>query len=48
MPLPTIESGFTKASDENIPFVDPEMITSYLLSNPDFVSSEMRGAKNRT
>lgn len=40
-----LKSGFVKASSENLPVVDLEMLVSYIAANPAFVGAEMRGVK---
>nr|CAI5821548.1 unnamed protein product [Callosobruchus analis] len=43
--MPQIESGYEKASSDNLPCVDSDMIQDFFALNSDFVSAEVRHVK---
>nr|CAI5838881.1 unnamed protein product [Callosobruchus analis] len=45
--MPQIESGYKKASSDNLPCVDSAMIQDFFASNSDFVSAEVRHVKTK-
>ncbi|XP_074102107.1 uncharacterized protein LOC141529470 [Cotesia typhae] len=45
MPRRKVDPGFSEARSDNLPRVDAFMVATYLATNSDFVSAEMKGAK---
>ena len=39
------DNGFVEAQSDNLPKIDAFMMTTYLVSNPDFTSAEVKGVK---
>jgi hypothetical protein len=40
-----MESGFNKGQSDNLPKVTPMMVYVFYSTNPNFLSTEMRGIK---
>lgn len=45
MPRRKVDPGFSEARSDNLPRGDAFMVATYLATNSDFVSAEMKGAK---